>query len=475
MINGFSLDDILLAYALKDKQHTMELITSIDAKYFDDKQWVFEAVKSFFVDPKFKEIPTAAVIKEKLESDHHSREEVQTLVDAYSKLKTLSAQVDSAEFGWHLDKLRKRYNQKVQKECSEKIALVMAQGSDEESKIERANTLIKEANVDIDSIYRKQVYKEGSLSQSARERFEHYKFVEANPEAARGILTGYKEFDRITNGLHAGELMIIAGNTGTGKSVLMHNIGVNAYLGGNSSQSPLELLDQEKGYNVLYFTLEMPKEVIERRIDSCMGDVPYNHIRDGQLSLEDKKKYAGVCRFQMKFAKDFYVVDMPQKISTREIELKYVEILGSKFKPDLVIVDYMGIMSPNDSPDRGSSGSEADWLSLGQITEDLHTFARVYSVPVITGSQVNKPKDPNKPTYSTDRIARSGMAPTNANIVIQIGSREDEYLHTDMPIYVTKMRDGEQGAFTLNKNFAKMKIVDLDETNFADGYSDDSI
>jgi hypothetical protein len=260
----------------------------------------------------------------------------------------------------------------------------------------------------------------------------------------------------------------------TGKSVYMHNIGVNAYLGKNNALSPLEMLAQDCGHNVLYFSLEMPKESIERRIDSCMGDLYYNQIRDGKLSPDDKKKYFNVLKFQMKYNKRFYVVDMPQKITTRDIELKYMEILDSNFLPELVIVDYMGIMRPNDNPNGSANGVEADWLSLGQITEDLHTFARVYNVPVITGSQVNKPKDASKPTYDTNRIARSGMAATNANIVIQIGKREDEYLRTDMPVFITKMRDGEQGSYTLNKNFAKMKVTDLIDVGF-DEQENDSI
>lgn len=468
MLNNHNLDDIILAFAVKDKKHLMELINSINAKYLDSHTELFVAISDHFSDPKFKEIPTVEVLSEKLRASEIAGAD--KIIQNYNDVISLSSTINSAEFTWYLDKLRIRYNKKIQKECADKIISIAKQPMDEQERLDKANKVIKDATTNIDSIYRKQSYQEGAIDQSARDRFIKYEFVEKNPNAGKGVLTGYKEFDRITNGLHPGELMIIAGDTGTGKSVYMHNIGVNAYLGNNSATAPLGSIDNNSGKNVLYFSLEMPKETMERRLDSCMGDLFYNQIRDGQLSAEDKKKYFGVLKFQMNFNKKFYVVDMPQKVTTREIELKYMEILESSFVPDLVIIDYMGIMSPNNKID----GND-DWLSLGYVTGDLHEFARVYNVPVITGSQVNKAKDPSKPSYSTDRIARSSMAATNANVVIQIGKREDEYLRTDMPVFITKMRDGEQGSYTLNKNFAKMKITDMMDEGFSDGYDDDSI
>ena len=173
----------------------------------------------------------------------------------------------------------------------------------------------------------------------------------------------------------------------------------------------------------------------------------------------------------MNYNKNFYVVDMPKGATVREIELKYIEVLETRFKPDLVIVDYLGIMSKNS--DLNKKSEDADWLELGQISAELHEFARVYEVPVITGSQVNRIKEGSKQQHSTSRLARSSMVPNNANVIIQIACREDEDTRTDMPIHIIKMRDGEKGAFILSKNFAKMKVIDLIEETFADGEEDE--
>jgi replicative DNA helicase len=383
-------------------------------------------------------------------------EKRQRHLNIFDKVK--QHKVDLDEFKWLIKKIREEYNDRVQRKAFKdiKTGLNLPEG---EKRVEKINQIIKKSTVEIDSIGAKKMYKEGTLRDSALERVGKYKHIKEHPELARGILTGLSTLDRISNGLHPGELMIIAGDTGTGKSILMHNIAVNAYLAKNNVFNLPDLWNND-GHNVLYFSLEMPKESIERRIDSCLGEVYANQIRDGLLPKEDEIKYQQCLKFQKEYSKHFYIVDMPKGATTREIELKYIEISETSFRPDLVVVDYLGIMSSNEP-----TGS--DWMDLGIISAELHEFARVYEIPVVTGSQVNRTKD-GAEVYNTRRIARSGMVPNNANIILQIGCREDEDLRTDMPVFITKMRDGEKGMFTLSKDFGRMKVIDIIEDSFAD-------
>lgn len=455
------LDKKIIAYALKEKTFAMDLNTnSVTKEYFSpEHRWLYETIMEHFNNPKYKDLPTRDIIAE-----YASKLDTTLANDAlnlYDEITNL--EVDDREFTWCLDKLRLRYNKILQKACVKDSASIIKSGA--EDALDKVNMLMRETVVNIDSIYKKETYEEGSLSESAKTREDYYRELEANPDIARGICTGFTEFDRITNGLHPGELMIVAGATGTGKSVVMHNIGVNAYLNGNDpSQGVAAALNS--GYNVLYFSLEMPKSTMERRVDACMGGLIYNYIRDGKLSEEEKAKYFDVLKFQMEYPYNFHIVDMPKGATTREIELKFLELSETRFKPDIVIIDYIGIMAPNEP-------GESDWLALGKIAADLHEFARVYNIPVITGSQVNRPKDPTKQHYSTDRLARSDMVTNNANIIIQIGCRDDEYARTDMPVYIIKMRDGEKGSFILSKDFPKMKLIDMVDETFAEDDDDD--
>jgi len=452
-----SLDKKILASAFSNKKSAMDVTDSTTHSYFyPDVQWLRLALEQYFTDPNIKTIPTRDMIAEYVGEDNAEKH-----LKLYDEI--VSTECNEDEFGWLMEKLRFRYNDKVQKDTNEKVKELQNLPVSKE-RVDEINTLLRKSVVEIDSIHKKSVYKEGSLKNSASSRAKGYEYLEAHPESAKGVLSGWSSFDKITNGLHPGEFMIIAGDTGGGKSILMHNYAVNAYLGDNDVFSLPETWDVTKGKNVLFFSLEMPKEVIERRIDACISDIYSTHIRDGLLSEEDKSKYFRGLKFQSEYKKDLYIVDMPKNVTTREIELKYIEVCELGIKPDLVVIDYLGVMKPNDQ-------STSDWMDLGIISAELHEFARVYEVPVLTGSQVNKTKDGGE-RYDTNRIARSGVIPTNANIIVQIACRGDEDLRTDLVIHITKMRDGEKGHFTLVKNFAKMKVVDLLEESFNDEVDD---
>lgn len=449
-MKDFTLDEKILATAFKDKKSALELSTSIKSDYFvPTHRWLFDSIEHFFNDPSIKSIPSRNMVAEFVKDDNAK-------LAQYDRIMLYGPNPN--ELKWLIKKIQVRYNNKVQKDVFKKVSRVLESAAPGSKRVDHINKVMKQSVIEIDSIGQRKAYKEGELKESAAGRSDRYTKIKDNPDIARGIMTGLSTFDRITNGLHPGEFMIIAGSTGTGKSILMHNIAVNAYLGKNSIYGPPEECDG--GRNVLFFSLEMPKDAIERRIDACMAGVYSNHIRDGLLPEEDEQKYFQCLRFQETYDKHFHIVDVPKGASPREIELKYIEISENFFKPDLVVIDYLGIMSSNNS-----TGS--DWMDLGVISEQLHEIGRIYEVPIITASQVNRTKD-GAEVYNTRRIARSDMVPNNANIIIQIGCREDEDLRTDMPIYITKMRDGEKGMFTLSKDFGRMKVIDIVEDTFVD-------
>ena len=459
MQTNLSLDRVMLSYAVHNKQFAMELSNSVTFEYFHiDIQWLYKAIMDYFNNPKYKELPTVAVIEEYLSTKYTQKEFIAAGIELFNDIAAL--ETNPTEFKWHMEKLKVRFNDQVQRSLVHSALKLIKDGDDDPNRIEKVNKIIQDSVTTIDSIYRTKAYQEGSLDMSAKNRLLKYKEVKANPEIAQGIYSGFSELDRITNGLHPGELLIVGGATSSGKSVVMMNMALNAYIG---RQNVLEMPPEVpiKGHNVLFFTLEMPKDSLERRIDSCMAQVLYNEIRDGKMNADDETKYSKTLRFQSKYNKKFHIVDMPRGVTVREIELKYLEMietLGIKF--DLVVVDYIGIM-------KASTEQASDWLSLGSIAEELHEFARVYQIPVITATQVNRPKDPGKQQYSTDRVARSDMIPQNANIILQIGSRgDDEYTRLDMPVFITKMRDGEKGSFTLMKDFARMRVVDMTDSTF---------
>jgi replicative DNA helicase len=169
--------------------------------------------------------------------------------------------------------------------------------------------------------------------------------------------------------------------------------------------------------------------------------------------------------------KNFYVIDMPRGSKTLEIEAKFDNIVN-QFKPDLVCVDYLGIMKSNKS-----YGS--DWEDMGHIAEDLHEFCRKKNIPVITAAQRKgriraAGKGKAETIEDSEEIGRSKMIGDNANIILLIENRNEEHLREDMVIHVTKNRDGAKGKIVLLKEFQYSKISNLPENwSGQDGLEDE--
>lgn len=461
-MSELNLDEKILSLALNDAKLAMELTSSTATPYYTPKmQWLFTALEHYFTDPNVKSLPSRDMIEEYVSEAPGS----EGFVGVFDRVK--SATVDSNEFSWLLDKVKFRYNDKCQSDIASKIAELKAGNVLSRERIEEINKELKQSVADIDAIHKASLYTEGTLRDSAVTRAKRYQYIEDNPTAAQGILSGFATFDQITNGLHAGEFMIVAAETGAGKSVFMHNFAVNAYLGKNKAGTPGPWNDT--GKNILYFSLEMPKETQERRLDSCMGEIYSNHIRDGLLDDEDKRKYFRTLNFQKEYQKNFHIVDMPKGATPRDIELKFIEISETMFVPDLVVVDYIGIMLPNDP-----TGS--DWMDLGLVAAELHEFSRVYGVATITASQVNRPKADGPKKYDSSRIARSSAITSHANIILILANRDDEDLRDDLLVFCAKMRDGEKRQFSLTKDFGRMKLIDIvDDTFIDDSFGDDIV
>jgi replicative DNA helicase len=445
------LDIKILAYTLGEKRLMLTIQAMITPEYFQSAYQSFYKllIRCF---EKFKEIPTLRVMEEQCGGIWN-----QSFIDIYSE--ALNTSIDPKELPADLDKLKVRYNAQIVLKLGKDIFQENWNGKDFKS-LEEANKSLKKTVSNIDLIYGNKVFKEGSLSETAIDTWNDYKKVKDNPELARGVRVGLREFDRITNGVQNAELVLIGGEPTSGKSTLAMNMAINAWLGENKVPSTvLEVSDcfNDSGKNILYFTLEMPYKAQRRRIDACVAGVPLYGIRDGNLTPAEEERFKAALKFQKIYNKQFHVVDIPRGCTVTYIESKYVEKCY-EFKPDLVVVDYISLMAPDE--EQGS-----DWLNLGRIAEHLHEFCRAYNVPVISPVQLTRPnksakKDDTSNVADQSRVGRSFMLVQNANIIINIEKRPDEDTRCDMIIRIAKMRDGETTSFVLHKRLDMMRIYD---------------
>ena len=93
-----------------------------------------------------------------------------------------------------------------------------------------------------------------------------------------GVPTGFADLDELTNGLHAGQMMIVAARPAMGKSTLALDLCRAASIQNNMTS--------------VFFSLEMTRSEITMRLLSAEAKVPLNHIRNGNMSDDDWAKLA---------------------------------------------------------------------------------------------------------------------------------------------------------------------------------------
>ncbi|MBO5866824.1 MAG: replicative DNA helicase, partial [Clostridia bacterium] len=150
-----------------------------------------------------------------------------------------------------------------------------------------------------------------------------------NPGKFRGIQTGYTRFDRLTNGLHGGELIVLAARPGVGKSAMAMNIAENV---------------AKQGKTVAIFSLEMSNEQIIERMMSGMSGVPLEYIKSGQLpngeaDLEKLRIAQETICGKMKMYGNDYASIKPSEIASQCRRLKQQHGL------DLIVIDYIQLMN----------------------------------------------------------------------------------------------------------------------------------
>lgn len=359
------------------------------------------------------------------------------------------------EIGYFVDKIRDRKNtQMVRKLVDTYYEIESSIG------IEDFNTKMAKTMSSIERLRKSSVFAEGDFRKTPEDRYNKYLFSRDNPDQIAGIFSGYKELDDMTFGIKNSELMIIAGASSSGKSMLMMNMAINAWLGKNRPHKYDGKL-YTGGKNVVYFTLEMSKEQLEQRIDANIARIRHRSLVRGKLDDDEMDKYLKSLEFQKAYDKHFYIVDLPRGSKTIDIEARFDSIIA-EFQPDLVCIDYLGIMSPNNSFGQ-------DWLDLGHVAEDMHEFCRKKNVPVITAAQRKAKNKNNKKQYNDmEEVGRSKMITDNANIALLIANRDDEHLLEDMEVHVAKNRDGAKGKFNLLKDFERSRIEGIPDDWISD-------
>jgi replicative DNA helicase len=256
-----------------------------------------------------------------------------------------------------------------------------------------------------------------------------------------GVPTGFADLDALTNGLHAGQLVIIAARPAIGKSTLGLDLARAASIRNNMSS--------------VIFSLEMARNEIVMRLISAEAQIPLAHMRSGTMSDADWQKIARKTGSIMEAP--LFIDDSPN-MSMMEIRAK-CRRLKQKHNLRLVIVDYLQLMS-------SGKKVESRQQEVAEFSRALKLLAKELEVPVIAISQLNRgpeQRQDKKPMMSD--LRESGSLEQDADVVILL-HREDAYEKEspragEADFIVAKHRNGPTSTITVAFQGHYSRFVDM--------------
>ena len=189
--------------------------------------------------------------------------------------------------------------------------------------------------------------------------------IENRETGLYGVPTGFADLDDLTNGLHAGQMIIVAARPAMGKSTLALDLCRAASIQNNLTS--------------VFFSLEMTRSEITMRLLSAEAKVPLNHIRNGKMDGADWDKLA---RHMGKISSAPMFIDDSPNMTMMEIRSK-ARRLKQRHDLRLVVIDYMQLMT-------SGKKVESRQLEVSEFSRQIKLLAKELGVPIIALSQLNR-------------------------------------------------------------------------------------
>ncbi len=203
------------------------------------------------------------------------------------------------------------------------------------------------------------------LSEIMPAALEEIEAIGAHGGGISGVPTGFADLDSLTNGLHPGQMIVVAARPAVGKSALALDFARSATI--------------RHGLPTVVFSLEMGRNEITMRLLSAEARVPMHIMRTGQMSDDD---WGRLAKRMSEVADAPLFIDDSPNMSLMEIRAK-CRRLKQRHDLKLVIIDYLQLMS---SPKKTESRQQ----EVSEMSRSLKLLAKELQVPVVALSQLNR-------------------------------------------------------------------------------------
>ena len=265
------------------------------------------------------------------------------------------------------------------------------------------------------------------------------KLLEAIEKAKAGkktfVPTGFKNLDTILRGgLIKDGLIVLAARPGCGKTTIATAIAERML---------------KRGVKILFISLEMSVEQLNaRRVAAEIGKLSAAQVLNGDFDdvAWDEVVYATQ-----------EIANRPMNFNQKErLDVKEIQFLGKRDKPDMIIIDYLGLVKPGEG--------ESRYEQVTNISNELKRMARSLRVPVLCLAQLNREVEGRKggaPRLSD--LRDSGAIEQDADVVMLLHKALDEvseYEAMPLDVIIAKNRFGPLGKASMSWYMRSGRIVE---------------
>ena len=351
---GHSFQTKAIGILITDRDFLQQVSDIISPDYFDNDagKWIIRKTLSYY--SEYKTIPTPEVFKVELDK---LKQELQNVA-----VKDLLKQTYKASKATDLNYVKDTFldfckNQTLKNALMKSVDLLeLGDYDDIRNLIDKALKAGTERDIGHEYI------------QELEDRFRE--------EARNVIETPWPLINKLLcGGLGQGDLGLIAGGPGGGKSWALVSLGAQAV---------------KMGYTVIHYTLELNEKYVGRRYDACLTEIPVGEITDNKEKVQERLN---------SLRGGLYIREYPAGQATvNTIHAHLEKCKQQNIEPDLIIIDYADLLTSKTSKEKRDK--------LDDIFTNLRGLATEMKLPIWTASQVNR-SGAREEIIQGDRIAES--------------------------------------------------------------------
>src|SRR3954452_10035148 len=276
-------------------------------------------------------------------------------------LHTLLASVPiAANAGWYAEIVREKAVLRRLVDASVRIGQMSYAGEGD------VDEIVDQAQAEVYAVTERRAAEDYKpLSELMQPTLDEMEAISSRGGGMSGVPTGFADLDELTNGLHPGQMIIVAARPGCGKSTLALDLARSASI--------------RHGLSSVIFSLEMSQIEITMRLLSAEASTPLSHIRGGKMSDDD---WARVATKMGQVSEAPMFIDDSPNLTMMEIRAK-ARRLKQRHDLKLILIDYIQLMT-------SGKKVESRQLEVSEFSRQIKLLAKELEVPVVALSQLNR-------------------------------------------------------------------------------------